>query len=147
MQIAQDLLFTSGLQSAQPQQTQYTVSGLQPLESYYWRVRAQNDSLVGPWSEVWQFATDDDTGIDSPNDLGSVHVFPNPSDGIYSLSVPEQQGSATVEVSNNLGQVVEKENINPGTTQQIDLHRHPAGAYFLLVRTGKDVHRVKLIKR
>ena len=36
-----------------------SVSGLQPLTTYYWRVRAQNgDGLWGPWSNCWSFTTE-----------------------------------------------------------------------------------------
>ncbi len=36
---------------------QYLVFGLDVLTTYYWRVRANNNCGIGPWSETWSFTT------------------------------------------------------------------------------------------
>ncbi|MDI6803003.1 MAG: T9SS type A sorting domain-containing protein [Bacteroidota bacterium] len=38
-------------------QTTHVVGPLEPLKSYYWRVRAKNDFGRGEWSNIWKFTT------------------------------------------------------------------------------------------
>ncbi|MCK6615957.1 MAG: T9SS type A sorting domain-containing protein [Ignavibacteriaceae bacterium] len=57
-QLANDALFTSIVQSDSTlTDTTKSLTGLNYLTKYYWRVRAQNQTGWGDWSEVWNTTT------------------------------------------------------------------------------------------
>lgn len=62
--------------------TLFTLDGLQHDETYYWRVRAQNESGWGPYSDVWSFTTDFVAGLhpihEAMEGLRLLSHYPNP---------------------------------------------------------------------
>lgn len=62
-------------------------------------------------------------------------VYPNPSDGIFNLTLADESVN-TVKVYNMMGQVIyEKENVF--NQQIIDIQGHPKGIYFIEVNNGE----------
>jgi hypothetical protein len=75
-------------------------------------------------------------------------VWPNPSNGQFTLSFGEGLGSETrLEVFNQFGSLVYTEDIAKNTEQSaLDLSKSPSGVYFLrLVENGKVVFTEKLV--
>ena len=79
-------------------------------------------------------------GMDDMSVKNSLHIYPNPNDGrfIISLSNPFNE-SYTLDVRNALGQVVYQEPLssNSGLVKSIDLSSLDKGIYFLAVRGGE----------
>ena len=72
-------------------------------------------------------------------------ISPNPSDGIYSISINEA-GSYHLMIFNSIGKLVLSiNNINQKYT--LDLNNQPAGIFFLSISKDNDVKHLKLIKR
>lgn len=79
----------------------------------------------------------------------NVTVYPNPSDGIFTLTFESIiQGRVDVEVLNSAGQqVIRRMFTADGNSRQVlDLRAEPAGVYFLSVkRDGKQAYQSKLV--
>lgn len=58
IQVALDSAFTSlVMDDSLDTQSSRQVNGLQMEQQYFWRVQAKNQSIAGPWSDVWNFTT------------------------------------------------------------------------------------------
>lgn len=55
--IALDTSFASLVAETTTASAEVSIRGLEPLRTYYWRVRAVNGGGVGAWSSVWRFTT------------------------------------------------------------------------------------------
>lgn len=90
------------------------------------------------------------TGSGMFDDL-SVHpinVFPNPSSGIFSINIPfEGDNESTLEIINSLGQpvVVSAENTTGALQKEIDLTGYASGIYCIVVTSGTNVWKGKVI--
>ena len=82
-------------------------------------------------------------GINEVEELSGISVFPNPSNGIFTVNAAVA-GVYTVEVTNVIGEIVHAERIN-GTTS-IDLSNVAKGVYMVRVssETASTVQRVTL---
>ncbi|MEO0405564.1 MAG: fibronectin type III domain-containing protein, partial [Bacteroidota bacterium] len=80
----------------------YEISTLDPLTTYYWRVRGVNSVGNGPFSEVWNFTTDTDISISELTDGFFLELFPNPTSGKVVLK--SEQPIESVKVYNSFGQ-------------------------------------------
>src|SRR5204862_7791108 len=81
----------------------------------------------------------------------TISVYPNPSSGIFNLqfqSENETASSATVEIRNELGQMVFQKNylLTNGTLlQQMQLDGLRTGMYSVVVRAGAQVVTQKIL--
>lgn len=94
--------------------TNYTLSGLDPETTYYWRVRASNDGVTfGDWTSTWHFETTSDLSIKSVenNDL-KLEIYPNPVSGKFNLNVSEKLIGSNYSIIDITGKVVDKGTIN-----------------------------------
>ncbi|MBK7239680.1 MAG: T9SS type A sorting domain-containing protein [Flavobacteriales bacterium] len=82
-------------------------------------------------------------GINEVEELSGISVFPNPSNGIFTVNAAVA-GVYTVEVTNVIGEIVHAERIN-GTTS-IDMSNVAKGVYMVRVssETASTVQRVTL---
>lgn len=92
---------------------------------------------------AWPVGT---TGFDDAH----VVVYPNPSDGNYTIEIfSTTQKTVKMNVFNLAGQMVKNSQIilTPGTTQTaLRIDEMPAGIYLLEMNDGENTHRVKLNK-
>lgn len=88
-------------------------------------------------------------GIDQPDQLGTVAVYPNPSSGLFNL---ELRGIEAKKVSYMLtdieGRLVSGKVLNAGTTYNglIDLRQAPQGVYLLRLITETGTRTIKLVR-
>ncbi|MBK7965224.1 MAG: S8 family serine peptidase [Bacteroidetes bacterium] len=88
-------------------------------------------------------------GIEQPDLLGLVSVYPNPSAGLFNL---ELRGVDAKQVSYTLtdlqGRVVTSQRVNAGTNYSgiIDLRQAPQGVYLLRLVSEKGNRTVKMVK-
>ncbi|MEM6804330.1 MAG: T9SS type A sorting domain-containing protein [Bacteroidota bacterium] len=87
---------------------------------------------TNPWSEDENFAPD--LGIE-------LVVYPNPSNGIFSLDIKKEdfiQETYKVRVVNIVGQTVASKEIETNMETKFDLSTLPKGFYFVRVEVGKQ---------
>ncbi len=56
-------------------------------QQYYWKVRAIAALDTSGWSPVWHFTTESAEGIEDVKGLSALRMFPNPSDGQFTVDV------------------------------------------------------------
>jgi hypothetical protein len=86
-----------------------------------------------------------------PDEATLFKIYPNPSSGVFNLefqSDDESETNATIEIRNELGQVVFQKNysLNSGLLQeQIDLGSLHTGVYYVSVKTGEYIESGKIL--
>lgn len=109
-----------------------------------------NDTNQEGWM-IDEFATLGNViGASTDNkELLFVDVYPNPTDGNLTLKLPEtNHGNFALEISNNSGQTVFKENIiNRGLQNyQVSFENFAKGVYFVRLRIGEKIYRQRIVK-
>ena len=84
------------------------------------------------------------TGVPAAEQNSGFDVFPNPSNGIFSVTSAEQISS--VEIYNTLGEKV-THNVISGAAKNlsIDLSDHPSGVYFVQLKTAEGTAVKKIV--
>ncbi len=95
------------------------------------------------------FVKTDANGVVGINELNgekatAFNIFPNPSNGLFSLSAPSRIQSVTI--SDALGNVI-KEIKGEDTMLRIDIADKPKGAYFAIVQTINSTYTKKIVIR
>jgi predicted extracellular nuclease len=88
------------------------------------------------------------TGIDNPDGIVSMNIFPNPSEGLFTLEMnASKAGSFNVEIINIQGQVVYSKQINQDGfyKDQIDISKEAKGIYYIRINDGVDMQVSKII--
>ncbi|MFP4367601.1 MAG: T9SS type A sorting domain-containing protein, partial [Bacteroidales bacterium] len=118
------------------QDTTYTISSLTGESTYYWWVRAHNNTGTGEWSEIWSFTTEDPTGIIDPEYDNSVsyQIFPNPVNDILYITGIEIF-PVRIQIISDSGQVLIDKFIDEGLINVQDL---VPGLYILQVEKESD---------
>lgn len=111
LQVSENNTFTSTvLDKSSLALTTYGVSGLQPLTTYYWRVRGQNTAGDGPWSDVWSFKTKEVNSVNDELVLSGATlevIYPNPVTHNAAIGFTlARPATATLSVVNALGNTV-----------------------------------------
>lgn len=74
----------------------------------------------------------------------SIHVFPNPSAGTFTIDLGSTVESAQITITDVTGRIVESSNHNATSSVQITLNE-PSGIYFIEVVSGEQKSNLKLI--
>ncbi|HTB06675.1 MAG TPA: T9SS type A sorting domain-containing protein, partial [Bacteroidia bacterium] len=76
-----------------------------------------------------------------------LNVYPNPSNGLFTIQSPAASGQSSVQVYNMLGQQVYSQYTLPNTQYQIDISNQPTGIYFyrLISENGNLIGAGKLV--
>ena len=85
--------------------------------------------------------------IENENSISNINIYPNPSEGVFNISIKGISGKVQIEVFDVHGnnyRFLEIEGTNNITTKQLDLKDLPAGVYFISF-SGKNFSRVKKI--
>lgn len=81
----------------------------------------------------------------------NMHLYPNPTNGAFTLQLPDLKGTAAVvEIVNESGIVVERKLVNrtgSTTSLPLTLRQHPAGTYYVKVTGIDGVQVMKVVKR
>ena len=87
---------------------------------------------------------DDCSSVDEINALSNVSIFPNPSNGLYTISLGQELGQVEYAIFTMDGKTVQT-----GTTASdftIDLRKERKGSYLLQLSSGTSTQTVTLIK-
>ncbi len=154
-QLAEDQNFT---QIVSEKQAVYDIKtyvlNLQPLTTYYWRVKAKNSISEGPWSDIWNFKTWDPSGVKNvPADYFNVNVYPNPFTNSTQISFKTATAeNVRLSIKNALGQeiaVLKEGMLNAGS---YNINWTPenlqSGVYWYSLQAGdkRVVNRIVFIK-
>ena len=88
------------------------------------------------------------TGINNPDGIVSMNIYPNPSNGRFTLELNSNKaGDYRVEVINVQGQVVfAKEITQDGFYKEtIDVANHGTGIYYVRINDGKETKVSKVM--
>ena len=81
------------------------------------------------------------------NSLSSINIFPNPSNGVFSIELVNTNEIATMEIYNVLGAKIKSQKINSGKNE-INLQDQSNGIYFVYVTdNNKEVQVIKIVKQ
>ncbi len=132
------------------------ITSLDAGQAYFWRVRAENESISGDWSEVFVFTTETATSLEDeevPTAFSLEQNYPNPFNPttLISYDLPE---SATVrlDVFNVMGQRVAtlvNEHQNAGRfTVNFDASTLASGVYIYRIQAGSfmETRKMMLVK-
>ncbi len=84
---------------------------------------------------------------------GRIWISPNPSNGLFTISLSQTNGEEIlVQLVNSLGQVILSSKREPSGTLEdikIDIRKEifPPGVYFLKIINGKEINTFKLVKQ
>lgn len=77
--------------------------------------------------------------------FNSIKVYPNPSKGVFTISMDATSSDTELEVYNSIGQLIlSKKTIT--STAQLDLSKQANGIYYLKLKGNSEVNAIKLIK-
>jgi hypothetical protein len=82
-----DMNFTTPLKVTSDSAFFQCQSSLDQKTVYYWKVRGQAGASFSDWSEVWSFETEGPDGIDENFDANSLQIYPNPSNGEFTVQI------------------------------------------------------------
>ncbi|MDX5346033.1 MAG: zinc-dependent metalloprotease [Hymenobacteraceae bacterium] len=125
--------------TSQPQD--YTFTDVQPLKGdNYYRLKQVDSDGKFEYSPVRHAAFTDE--------FVNIVVYPNPSQGLFVLELPEQtESTCSIRVYNMSGQLVYQQQIGQMRQHELSLQQQPNGIYVLEVENGSKLERVKLVKQ
>jgi len=101
-------------------------------------------------NEIFAQVLDVDYATMSANEISkpvSVNVYPNPSDGSFTIDLDNLAKNSSIEIMNTCGQVIYSANGSEEFNQEIDLTSQPKGMYFLRITDNNSTKVQKLIFR
>ena len=123
-------------------------SSLEQKTVYYWKVRGQAGASFSDWSEVWSFETEGPDGIDENFDTNTLQIYPNPSNGEFTLQINSLSNDIyELRVVDLVGKEIYQEemNCNVGSnTRQINLQHLERGIYLVQIIKGEGTVTKKL---
>ncbi|MES2836771.1 MAG: BspA family leucine-rich repeat surface protein [Bacteroidota bacterium] len=76
----------------------------------------------------------------------TIRIYPNPNNGIFTLSASNTLHNATVKITNVSGQLISESSINNNSTFNFDLSENANGFYFVEINQNGELQRFKLVK-
>lgn len=109
-------------------------------------VSAQSGTTPSTSDTVQTYVVSGTSSVNSKiNKNISISTYPNPSNGIFTLSINEPMRSEyTVEVTNVFGQTIKSMNVAQGNTK-LELQDLPKGVYQLLVKSKSGINSHKIV--
>ena len=125
--------------------TSQQVSGLNPNQLYYWRVRSANGTTQGFYSVKFTFTTGTTIGIDEPA-IQMTSLYPNPASDFINFSAQLlNSGKTIITLSDKLGRVaytVTDKITGTSLNHSIPVTGLASGIYLLTIQVdGKMISR------
>lgn len=115
-------------------------------ETYYYRLKALDINSNPLYSNILSFSTKS-LGIDIPDLKKAVVLFPNPTNGILNINLPDNKNVDSILVNDESGKMFNYTNsVKTGNLQKIDLSGKSTGIYFIrIIMEDKSVIDKKVI--
>ena len=94
------------------------------------------------YANIDEFTTSISTIQSNPN----LIIYPNPSNGLFSIQLSEDNNTGVFKIYSLNGALVKSEDVAGETLIQIDINNHPKGIYFLTFSNEKGSVSAKIIK-
>ncbi len=110
-------------------------------------VEVEGASILCTWTSpalVKQDCSDYNIGINE-NNMGTLQLFPNPSNGRFNLEIPASiTGPSQLGVRDVTGRTVAQRNLNGPGMHQVDLENLPTGFYAITVENNSTILNGKI---
>ncbi len=110
----------------------------------YYKITADDGELTAEYTGNYSITV----GINNPDGIVSMNIFPNPSEGLFTLEMnASKAGSFNVDIINIQGQVVYSKQINQDGfyKDQINLSKEAKGIYYIRINDGVDMRVSKIM--
>ncbi|HXP50234.1 MAG TPA: T9SS type A sorting domain-containing protein, partial [Bacteroidia bacterium] len=84
------------------------------------------------------------TGIDNITANSNISIYPNPSNGIITVSIPSANEANTLRITDMIGNEIVKSQMKD-VTKNLDLSSLQKGLYTITISNGTEKHIQKLI--
>ena len=132
----------------QSSSTAFDMIWLKAATNYVWQVKTFCGSIHN-YSDLAYFTTlpgePNKSILTASNVNTEMLVYPNPSNGVFTLSVSGIQNPSVLSISNVEGQEVYKEAISGNTNEQIDLSNLAKGMYFVRLLNSNNTQIKKIV--
>ncbi|TNF25569.1 MAG: T9SS type A sorting domain-containing protein, partial [Bacteroidetes bacterium] len=110
--------------------------------TYHASITFEDETIAHSWGPAQPF-----TSVAETNAL-QLHLYPNPSDGRFLLDLPNDvlTGTLQIRIMDSMGRNVQFDQVNIGTSVQLDMHSARPGMYTLLLDDGKNRSAARLVK-
>ncbi len=122
----------------------FSIYGMTTETTYYWQVVPENAGGSAVDCPVWSFTTSANILSIKDIQLSAIVVSPNPVKDVVTINSPV--GFDSVEVFNQLGQLVLKSNADLMNNNKLDLSALNPGMYMLQIKADNKSKTVKIIK-
>ena len=95
--------------------------------------------------EDYRIVVASSVGITENSFDGEPVVYPNPTDGIFTIDLGTNQQSVTITITDVTGRLIQTNNYKESQLLHIEL-QEPAGVYILVIETGNKKSIVRLLK-
>lgn len=146
-QIFRSVQASGGLQKiAEVQLASYTDSTLKENTIYYYRVRATN---LGQHSTFSNLASDTTfVSLTSQPPSSALEVYPNPSEGMYTLNLTSPKLSPIfIVLSDSFGNTILQRFLFQLNSWSLDIRNYPDGLYYLQIIQANKVYTQTLLKK
>lgn len=88
------------------------------------------------------------SNVTTPDNLKVIQVYPNPTQDILNISIPESSGKVSnYFIYNYLGQTVERVQVLKNTDLNLNVSKYNAGVYFIKIHTNRQTKTLRFIKK
>ncbi|MEO6174339.1 MAG: YCF48-related protein [Flavobacterium circumlabens] len=109
-------------------------------EKYYYRIKgidANNNNIL--YSDIMSFTTQS-LGVVTPTLNNNVFLYPNPTNGVINIDLPNNKNVISIIVVDELGKMFNYDNnVKSGNLQKIDLSGKSTGIYYIKIRTDDNL--------
>ena len=84
-------------------------------------------------------------GLNENEKLNNFNIYPNPSNGIFNVSIGNSSEINTIEITNVIGQTIYSKIANNSSNNVIDLSNLNKGIYFISLKSDQGISSSKKI--
>lgn len=108
----------------------------------------ENKAILGTVANgVWTVDLSVSTGIPKKAFSNDLQLFPNPTDGLVDVIIPDFTGKTTkISLYSFDGREIMSKNVNSAQLR-IDMHDMPSGSYFIIVNADNQIYRKVIIRK
>jgi len=133
-------------------ETNYNLSDLSYLTTYFWRVKANINTQSSEWSDIWSFTTQMGSSVfDTKSNKQLISAFPIPANDFINIEFfANNDANVNIIITNSIGENVKEfsnSNLQSGINCfNLNLSELPVGVYIITVKTKSYTESRKFTK-